>query len=369
VRSTPTDVEATDQFAVFRALAEGDRHSADELPRLFGALSVARTAASATPLLEQICAVAEASIRRGDGRGALAAVHGLVKSEHEVRAPDVRRAYIVSLRRVTTPALLESLVRQAVDAASPESVVTAATDVLTRVGDEGVLAVVERYVAAPTTTVREQCMRLLETLGAGASAFGRALAGRRPLVARAAAELAATLGMSDAEGALAAALGHDDAGVRRAAAEALGRLATPRAADALARALRDDDAGVRAQAALAVATAHPANAVALLSDALAAEADPQVQFACLQGLARLGSGEAVDVLARAASPDRTGFPTKGTAMRVAAVHALAPLRVPGVASALQAIANDKDRAVRAALAQATRLHGRRSTRAMPAVNG
>jgi ribosomal protein L11 methylase PrmA len=54
-------------------------------------------------------------------------------------------------------------------------------------------------------------------------------------------------------------------------------------------------------------------------------------------------------------------------LRVAAVHAIAALRVPGVSAALAGLAEDKERAVRDALAQGTRIHGRRTTRSMAVV--
>jgi HEAT repeat protein len=306
------------------------------------------------------------SQREGHFEDALAAYHGLASAEASLDAPDARRALIVALRRLARPAVLDAIVRLAVRRvpADPQAVF-----VLQRAGDDAVPAIVERIVGARSSTMRQQLLQVLRQLPAAGSGLGTTVGTARPVLARQAARLAAELALGDAEHGLAQAAEQASPEVRREALAALATLAGPRAVDAHLRGLRDDEVIVRLQAAGGLVKLKPPGVVAALASALNDEAEPEVQVALVQAIGRVALPESVEPLTKAAEPAKGLFRKKSLALRVAAVLSLAQLRLPGVSAVLQGLSQDKERAVRDALAQATRVHGRRTTRAMQAIPG
>lgn len=356
---------ATDAASLFQAVA-GARTARDAVPGLLAALAEPQTPHRFARILDELCTFVEVSQREGHFEDALAAYHGLATAEASIEAPEARRALIVALRRLARPAVLDAIVRLAVRRlpADPQALF-----VLQRVGDDAVAAIVERAVNARSTTMRQQLLQVLRQLPAAGSGLGHTVGTARPVVARQAARIAAELGIVEAENGLAQAAEQARPEVRREALAALAALETPRAVDAHLRALRDDEVIVRLQAAAGLVHLKPDGVVASLASALNDEAEPEVQVALVQAIGRAALPESVEPLAKAAEPAKGLFRKKSLALRVAAVHALAQLRVPGVSSVLQGLSQDKERAVRDALAQATRVHGRRTTRAMQAIPG
>ncbi|MBK6847133.1 MAG: HEAT repeat domain-containing protein [Proteobacteria bacterium] len=141
------------------------------------------------------------------------------------------------------------------------------------------------------------------------------------------------------------ALRHGDAGVRSAAARRLGELGPPAAGTALLRAaLRDQEVEVRAAAASALArTGDPTAAPALAS--LARETDPQIALSAAAQLWRAGDATQVAVLLQATQ-------ASATAVRRAAVAALALVPLPEARALLAPTLRDRDPQVRYAAALA-----------------
>ena len=91
----------------------------------------------------------------------------------------------------------------------------------------------------------------------------------------------------------------------------------------------------------------------IVGRAIDREEDPEVQAGMLGVLGRVATADAVAKLAKAAEAGSGLFASrKGVALRVAAVRALGEARTPGARTALTALANDKEREVRDAVAKA-----------------
>src|SRR4029079_9482145 len=95
-------------------------------------------------------------------------------------------------------------------------------------------------------------------------------------------------------------------------------------------------------------------AVGVLARALEPESDSEVQAVILAALGRQATDEAVARLTKAAEPDGRLFKRKPTALRVAAVQALAEANTPAALAALRRFADDKEREVRDTAVRALR---------------
>ena len=359
------EAAALDAASLFHAVA-GARTAREAVPGLLDALREPQSARRLGRILDELCTFVEVSQREGHFEDALHAYHGLVSAETSMGAAEARSALLLALRRLAKPPILDVVVRLAVRRAPADPLALA---VLRRAGDEAVPAIVARVVAATSTPMREQLRHLVQLLPGAASGLGHTVLSARPVVARQAARFIADLGLGAADAALAQAVEQAAPEVRREALSALAALESPRAVDAHVRALRDGEITVRLQAVVGLVRLKPPGVVAVLNAALTDEGEPEAQVALVQAIGRVALPESVEPLVTAAEPAKGLFRRKSLALRVAAVHALAQLRMPGVSAVLQGLSQDKERAVRDALAQATRIHGRRTTRAMQAVQG
>jgi hypothetical protein len=359
------EAAALDAASLFHAVA-GARTAREAVPGLLDALREPQSARRLGRILDELCTFVEVSQREGHFEDALHAYHGLVSAETSMGEAEARSALLLALRRLAKPPILDVVVRLAVRRAPADPLALA---VLRRAGDEAVPAIVARVVAATSTPMREQLRHLVQLLPGAASGLGHTVLSARPVVARQAARFIADLGLGAADAALAQAVEQAAPEVRREALSALAALESPRAVDAHVRALRDGEITVRLQAVVGLVRLKPPGVVAVLNAALTDEGEPEAQVALVQAIGRVALPESVEPLVTAAEPAKGLFRRKSLALRVAAVHALAQLRMPGVSAVLQGLSQDKERAVRDALAQATRIHGRRTTRAMQAVQG
>lgn len=148
---------------------------------------------------------------------------------------------------------------------------------------------------------------------------------------------------------LAALLDHQDARVARAAAVALARIATPATAEPLRRVFHEGGPELRAAVANAIGGEHARALTAPLLALAEAETNADVVRAYLRALGRIGTPAAVQALQKAAEPGGRLLGRKPAHLRIGAVEGL---RLANASAALQALANDGDRAVRDAVAQA-----------------
>jgi hypothetical protein len=310
---------------------------------LFAALRTASSADDATQVLDDLVLLAEHSMRVGKAPAVLEVFHGIVKREADLPEGDVKRAYVMAIRRMSKPSLLRviaTLIVRKPDA-QPEC-----ADVLVRLGDDGADAVIEQLTHAPTADDRTQYFGVLSRLNAAVPALTRMLGDSRWFVARNAADLLGELGAADAESALIGLLRHSDDRVRRAATNALLKLGTPDATKSAYAALGDSSAQVRMHAAAAISTRKDSKTATTLIRAIETEKDADVQLAMIAALGKVATPDAVQRLVRIAEPEGRVFKKKTTNLRVAAVQALGEARTPAAFAALRDLATDKDREVR-----------------------
>lgn len=324
--------------------------SSERVTHLFGKLDLATPPQEATNVLEEIAFSAEQAAREGRFEDAADVFSALLDRENSVTDPEVRRGYVVTVRRLTKPVLLRPIAHLI---SSDPSRRVPTERILQRCGQDGVDAIVDQYIGSASTAERELYCATLSRLPGGRDALVQMLQDPRWYVVRQAAEFLGELQMQDAERPLAEILRHQDARVRRAVARALSRLDSGFAFDALVRALADESATVRLEAVSGLMLRRSAKAGGTLAKAIDDESDTEVQFAILAALGRVGSPEAVQKLTKAAEA-ASGFlkSKKNSGLRIAAVQALGEARTPGALAALQSLTNDKEKDVRDAVLRA-----------------
>ncbi len=337
--------EASGRFLAFAAVHAPKGRVADTLAKLDAATSAAMT----TRILDELVAIADEAGRDARAPTVADVCWGVLERETRSDDSDQKRAFAMTLRRLSKPTLLRliaTLLPRDRDRAEQY------TMVLARAGEDGAEALIEQLTSAKSLSDRRVFFDALVTLHAGVPALMHMLGDPRWYVVRNAADLLGELQATEAETPLTDAVRHDDDRVRRAAAAALAKLGTPRAHHALREALRDNSSQVRMQAALGLATLKQSRQATTLARALDSEADEDVQVAILTSLGRVGTPDAVQKLVKAAEPDGRLFRKKSTAYRVAAVQALVDAKTPEAMAALAGLAADKEREVREIAAKA-----------------
>jgi HEAT repeat protein len=175
--------------------------------------------------------------------------------------------------------------------------------------------------------------------------------GDRGIIRRAASVLG-TLGVREATPALTRVVRHDDPTVRAAVTAALARLATPHAVELLGELL--DEAGPDGLAVVvdALGGAALGPLIPRLEDAGRRARDTRTLTAIGHALGRIGTPQALEVLARWAAPAGWQFWRRSGAARLAAIDGL---RAAGGAEArriLEGLSRDADPAVRRAAVEA-----------------
>ena len=310
---------------------------------LFAALRTSGDAESATQVLDDIVLLAEHAMRVGKAAVVLEAAHGLVQRERDLTEGEMKRAYVMAIRRMSKPALLRVVATQIVR--KPEST-PECVEVLQRMGEDGADAVIEQISHAQTPTDRQRQFQVLSQLEAAVPALIRMLGDSRWFVARNAADLLGELDAHDAEGALVGLLRHTDDRVRRSATNALLKLGTPEAMKAAYAALGDSSPQVRMHAAAAISDRRDSKTATTLIRAIESEQNGDVQLAMIAALGKIATPDAVQRLMRIAEPDNRVFKKKTSALRVAAVQALGEARTQQALAALKELLADKDREVR-----------------------
>lgn len=311
-------------------------------------LGATTNSAETVRLLDDVVTLAETAAREGKAEAVGELLHGVVTREGEVAEDEVKRAYVMALRRMSKPLLLRvvaTLLPRVPDRI--EDYVA----VLVRMGQDGADALIDQLTQAPTADDRQVMFDVLRRLDAAGPALVHMLGDARWFVARNAADLLAEMKVVSAESALVAQLHHADDRVRRSATNALMQLGTESARQAVRQAVRDAAPQVRMQAAFAIAAHRDPQTATTLITAIDAEQDSDVQLAMLLALGRVGTAEAVERLVRAAEPERGFFKKKSTAFRVAAVQALAEAKSAGAQAALRALASDKEKEIRDTVAR------------------
>ena len=340
---TPEAAAPTAPEAVEPALSTGS----ERVRQLFGQLAGTINGHVASGLLEEIAFVAEQATREGRIADATDVFTALVDREGRLFDGELRRAYAMAVRRLTKPTLLRPIA-ELFDAEPARG--AQVERILQRCGQDGVDAVVGCYAGAPSADGRRRYYDLLVRLPVATSSLVEMLRDPRWHVVRLAAGFLGDMGSPEAERPLADLLRHPDERVRRAATRALGRVESTFSTDALARSAIDSVPAVRLEAVAALSARRGGRSGSILVGVIDDEAEPEVQYALLAALGRIGTAEAVQKLAKAAEAAGGFFKSrKDVGLRIAAIQALGEARTPGALAALQGLANDKVREVRDAV--------------------
>ena len=324
-----------DQFAATRATSATPQ---ELLARLDG--ESAPTAL--IELLDELAARAEEAMRDDRPIVATEIFHRIVQRERDAHEFEVKRAFVLTVKRLTKPAVLKAVVRDLTRDRRD-----AALAVLARTGEDGADAVIEQLAAEEGRGERLAYFEALVQLQAGVPTLLHMLGDPRWYVARNAAAILGEMQARDAEKPLAGLLHHDDERVRHAATVALMRLGTARSFPTIQEALKDGAPQLRMQAAAALVGRKETNVTSLLLKALDEERDDEVCASFLIALGRIATPDAVARLIATAEPDKGLFRKKPVALRVAAVQGLSEARSDVAVKALKALQSDKDEDVRA----------------------
>jgi hypothetical protein len=296
-----------------------------------------------TRLLDELVTLTETSQREGKLEVVGDSFYGIVTRENTAEPADLKRAYVMAIRRMSKPTLLRAVAQLLPRKPEKDAAVMA---VIVRAGEDGADALIEQLVGSQTVTDRRVYFNALVKLNAGITALIHMLNDTRWYVVRNAAELLGDMGANEGETPLIDTLKHDDDRVRRAVSVALAKLGTPKAVDALRKMLKDAAPQVRLQAAIGLAALKGAKTATTITMALDEEQDQEVQLALLAALGKLATPDAVQKLIKAAEPETRLFKRKASAYRIAAVQALGEARTPAALTALQTFLQDKDKEVR-----------------------
>ena len=319
------------------------------VPRLLTRLAEPLDPSTVQPLLDELTMLAEQATREGRTTDVATVFSALLDRETTIADPDVRRACLMAVRRLTKPVILRPI---AVLLVSHPTSASRTERILQRVGQDGVDSVVDQYTGSRSISERAVYRAVLLRLPLAREALVQMLTDPRWYVVRQAAEFLGELGGEQAERPLAELLRHDDERVRRTATRALSRIESSFTLDAVARAVVDPSATVRLEAVAGLALRKSGRAGSMLAKAIDSEGQQEVQYAILGALGRIATPEAVQKLAKAAEAASGLFASrKNIGLRVAAVHALGEARTAGALTALQALSTDKDREVRDAAAK------------------
>ncbi|HEV8409832.1 MAG TPA: HEAT repeat domain-containing protein [Gemmatimonadaceae bacterium] len=319
------------------------------VPTLLAKLTGELDPAAAHQVLDELAFLAEQATREGRTTDVMEIFSAMLDREAGITDPDVRRVFLVTVRRLTRPTILRPIAVLLVT--NPDA--AAGTErILARVGQDGVDAVVDQFTSSPSISARRTYRDVLSRLPLAREALVQMLADPRWFIVRQAAEFLGEMGAEEAERPLAELLRDDDERVRRAVTRALSRIESSFTLDAVARSVTDSSPTVRLEAIAGLASRKGGRAGSMLAKAIDSENEQEVQYALLAALGRVATPEAVQKLSRAAEAASGLFASrKNVGLRVAAIFALGEARTPGALTTLQSLSNDKDKDVKEAAAK------------------
>ena len=302
-------------------------------------------------VLDEIASVAEA--RASEGRWEVVGRVFAAFVDREVSAEEVelRRAYTIAVRRLTKPTLIRGI---AVLLPRRPELRDPLHAVLLRLGSDGAEALIDLLTSSDSLTDRRAYLAALAKIRDAVPTLIHLLGDNRWYVVRNAVDLLGEMRAPEAENALLEVVTHREERVRRSAATALARLGTLRSVQAVEKMATDAVPEVRAHAAQGLGSVKSPRAVIVLARALDHETDPEVQAVILAALGRQATDEAVARLTKVAEPDGRLFKRKPTALRLAAVQALAEANTPAALAALRRFADDREREVNVMATRALR---------------
>lgn len=337
-------VRAQDPDSMFAAFATSST-SKGSMVRLFEQLKGAQGGSDIGDHLDTLVKLAADSSSKDRFDIVADVFFGLIKSEGEIEDKIAKRQYALAVRRLCVPRVLKCIVELLPRRRENYEQYMA---IFVRAEDDGVEALVEALISAPSITDRRVYYDSLLRMRTGVRTLVHMLGDPRWFVVRNAVELLGEMRVAEADVELEKLLEHRDDRVRTAAASALAKLGPGAAAKGMRGALRDASEEVRERAAEAMALQRGGSVESIVR-ALDKEEDSRVQMTMVNALGQLGTPHAVEKLMDIARTDK-GLLQRGrpTPTRVAAVHALGEVKTSSALAALQTLLRDKEKAVRGA---------------------
>ncbi|MBX7120024.1 MAG: HEAT repeat domain-containing protein [Gemmatimonadaceae bacterium] len=302
--------------------------------------------------LDALVLYTDLAFRQGRFDAMIEGLAALIAIEHvqlaEVEEDERRPLFNHAVRRLARPVVLRQVAvlrHQRADSALASERLQAA---LFRFGIDGAEALLDEFNAAPSSEARTACIDALRALPRRWDAL-RALAGDAdPTVVRQAIAAAGALRDDGSRDVLQGLLAHPDERTRRDAVSALGRFEAAEALDVVSLALQDESPMVRLRAVTTLAPRRDPRLFLLLEALLKKEAQREVALAAVEALGRLGTPEAAGLLIPLAQGGGTSPLRDSSELRIQACTALVMIRSPQAMAAVQALREDRDRAVRQA---------------------
>ncbi|MDQ8154997.1 MAG: HEAT repeat domain-containing protein [Gemmatimonadota bacterium] len=319
-------------------------------------------------LLEPVQAAVEQSAREGNVAESVHVLLALFACEACATDDEMRRQFVVTVRRLTKPTILRAFAMLYLDV---PVCAADAEQVLARFGEDGAEAVIDRVGSAPTMQARTAYTALLGRLPGAVDALIAMLDDDREIIVERAITLMVETGHPDLERTLGEQLGHRNARVRQAAARGLGALTESSfAADALLRATEDAISDVRLAAAVGLQARREARLAARIAARLDEEPELEVQLALVVALGRIAAPEGVQKLIALSNPNERMLRRRHMpVLRLGAIEALGEARTPAAMVALQKLLEDREKDVREAAARLyTRARRQTAALGVPAVS-
>lgn len=318
-----------------------------EVKRAVAGLRTATTPDEQRMAVEKLHGLSEKLIALHDVAIVADAIAALDRLLPTVQDPGVLSAIDKAALALSDRALVERLVHRLGESRVPTDELEAVVTAVGALASVSMGLVIDAFVAAPAemrapyrATIRAAADRAIEPLQ------GK-LADAEPTVVAAAAEFLGVTGSPQAVSLLLPLLRHTSEYVREAALLGLVEAGGREISRPAMPALKDESVAVRAAAARAVAAGGDPSSSTVLIRRMEQEPDEGVQAELLRAIGRLGSKEALEVLAKYAEPG--GMMRRRSPMvRAAAVDGLRYLTRPEARGLLELYSKDKEPAVRKA---------------------
>ena len=336
----------TEQFALEAAVRDARRLSWPETA--VAAIALDPEAPDVPDRLETVAVRIREELVHGRASGAVRALAQLIQLEDQAPPGQVQQ----TLREAIQPLLTDETLRGAIECAGGEGTRDAALRVLRRGGPAATAILRARLMTETDDAAARQTLRLLREQPEGLRSAILLLQHADRTIIRRAASVLGALGVREAVPALTRMVRHDDPTVRAAATAALARLATPQAIELLGDLLDETEPDALAAVADSLEGSALAPLVPRLENAARRVRDARTFLALGQALGRIGSPEAIGVLARWVAPPGWRLWRRRGGVRSAAVDGLRIAAGPEAVRILEGLSGDADPAVRRAAVEA-----------------
>jgi len=266
--------------------------------------------------------------------------------ELEAKAPEgTRGSYVATFSRIFNGAVVTQLIPYLLEPRRSQRTTT----VLRRAGAPALDVLVGLIGSAQSVAERVAYFEVVRGVTRATERVLNLMHRPEWQVVRNVAELVGEARIEEGVTTLAALLDHQDARVARAAAIALARIGSAPTVEPLRRIFREGGPELKAAVLGGIGGEHARALTAPLLALAESESNADVVKACLRALGRIGTPAAVQALQKAAEPGGKLLSRKPAHLRLGAIEGL---RLARATPALQALAQDGDRSVREAVAQA-----------------